>query len=168
MNKLIFTVLLAGSEPCAAEKAALANPYYIPPRSGAQHIALSENWQLSWRDSAGGAPQRNSPLQPKWITRRRAHQRADGAAPGRRVAAPLLQPQLGEVQMGRRKGLVLPQELLTARRRARAIRVSRLRRHRLLRPRLAQWSVARRPRGHVRRAVDRGRQARSGTARQTR
>ncbi len=67
MNKLIFSILLSGLSLSAAETTAvLANPYYIQPRSGAQHIALSENWELSWRDSQVSTIAELA-LQPKWL-----------------------------------------------------------------------------------------------------
>ncbi|MGD0774783.1 MAG: sugar-binding domain-containing protein [Candidatus Solibacter sp.] len=52
MNKLVLSAIpLVLSLSAAETPAQLPNPYYVQPRMGAQHIALSDNWELSWRDS---------------------------------------------------------------------------------------------------------------------
>lgn len=67
MNKLSLSALLLALSIHAAETpASLANPYYVQPRTGAQHIALSDNWELSWRDAQITATT-DLAAQAKWI-----------------------------------------------------------------------------------------------------
>jgi beta-mannosidase len=50
-----------------AAPAGLERPYYITPRAGATHLNLSNDWQLSWRDTQISSP-RELASQSKWIT----------------------------------------------------------------------------------------------------
>ncbi|MCL5745432.1 MAG: hypothetical protein M1541_16170, partial [Acidobacteria bacterium] len=67
MKSLFIVTMLTAMCGLAAEApAGLSSPFYIQPRTGAQHIALSENWELSWRDNQVGATAELA-AQPKWF-----------------------------------------------------------------------------------------------------
>lgn len=63
MARLLALLMSAPAVMYAVE---LASPYYISPRSGAQHIALSEDWELAWRDHPAASPAEIA-SQAKWI-----------------------------------------------------------------------------------------------------
>ena len=49
-----------------AAKGSLTNPFYVQPRTGAQHIAMDSGWELASRDAAVGGPAELS-RDTKWI-----------------------------------------------------------------------------------------------------
>lgn len=63
---LASLTLAAGQTATAPAESNLTNPFYIEPRSGAQHMALDSGWELSYRDAAiaGSA---DLSQQAKWI-----------------------------------------------------------------------------------------------------
>jgi len=60
------TLLFLAWAPLLLPAAGLERPYYITPRTGAHHIDLSADWQLTWRDSQIAAPP-DLAAQSKWI-----------------------------------------------------------------------------------------------------
>jgi beta-mannosidase len=62
----LLSVLAPAAMPAADPSAGLAHPHYITPRTGAQHIELSRDWQLAWRDAQVGSPADLKAV-PKWI-----------------------------------------------------------------------------------------------------
>ena len=65
MKFLMLSLALAASL-LAADSPALWRPYYISPRSGAQHIALDRDWQLASRDAQIAASGELNSIS-KWI-----------------------------------------------------------------------------------------------------
>ncbi|WP_321475047.1 sugar-binding domain-containing protein [uncultured Paludibaculum sp.] len=66
MNKRILSGILYFLTLSAATAAgSLTNPYYVQPRAGGQHIDLSADWELSWRDGQVASISELS-SQPKW------------------------------------------------------------------------------------------------------
>ena len=70
MNKSLrlLTALLVFSSAVAASDTNLWQPYRITPRSGAQHVDLSNSWQLAWTDAAVTNP--GDLAAAKWIKAR--------------------------------------------------------------------------------------------------